>query len=688
MLGVLLTAVQTLPFLYFLQHGDLTYRSGQALSGLPFWSLVTLVAPNASGLCIAGRPSFTGVNSVETVAFVGAAAIVLAIVGAAFGPGRRWPRGRGVQGFFVGAAVVILALGWGVTQFREVTQHLPVFADNFIGRIRSVLGFVVATLAAIGFDWVTVERGRLAAPDGDPEDFAEPSPVRPRWLGWGWAGLICAASAITGLLILRRARESTLAGGYWINFEHAVWIPLLLVAMAVVLVLLARFRPRPGQVIAFLVLPLLVAGQGAQFFHTVLPGDPKSDFYPRTATYRFLATHLGHDRYASSGLTMYPATSLYYGLRTPTGHFFYEANWVDLLKGVDPDVMASPTFADFTTAINESNAGHQPILDAMGVRYFVLPPGDLAGDAKPLPAVDGSTTVNHGAVSCTLPAQPLRGVTVSLTRALVPADATRGFTLHLVLRDGSHTIASGRYFDGTVPTGSPVSIAVAGEGLPTGGHAVVTLSQTGVKGGMSLGTSSDSLACAPVAPIADGLRIAYAGAGSIIYERLTAQPRIRWASRSLVITGGDRQVAALAKGVPASTVILGAGSSGGSGRAGSVVVLDDSGDRIAARVDASGAGFLTVADAMQQAGWTVTVDGKPSPLLPADHAMVAVAVPAGVHQIAFSYRAPDQAKGAVLTGLAGIAMVAIVIAEIRRRHRGRAGPRHRRGASTTVSKGA
>jgi hypothetical protein len=672
-LGFLLTAVQLLPFLYFFRNGDLTYRTGQALSGLPFWSLVTLIAPKAVGLCVGGSTA-TGVNTVETVAYIGAAAIVLAVTGAAFGPGGRWPRGRGVRAFFVVAVVVVLALGWGLVQFREVTESLPIFADNFIGRIRSVLGFALAVLAAVGFDWVTLGRNHRA-----PADSSATSPeARRRHRLWG--ALVCVVSAVTGLLILLRARDSPVAGDSWSRWGHALWIPLVLTVAAVLLVVGARIRPSPGRMVAFIVLPLLVAGQGAQFFHTVLPGDPKSDFYPRTGTYEFLAHHLGDDRFASSGLTMYPATSLYYGIRTPTGHFFYQKSWVDLLKAVDPKVMSSPTFADFTPAINQSNAGQQPILDEMGVKYFVLPPGDVAGNPQPMPAVDGSTIVRGTPATCTLAGQPLWGVTVYLTRALIPTVLTRGFTIHLAVHDGGHTITSGRYVQGVIPSGAGVSIALAGGSLPVGGHVSVAVSETGVRGGMALATSHGAVACAAVTPVADGLSVAYADAGSIIYQRLTAEPRIRWASRSLIIPDGHQQVTALSRGVPPATVALNSGVASGSGRAGSVTVLDDSGDLIAARVDAAGSGFLVVGDAMQQSGWKVTVDGRAAKLLPADHAMVAVAVPAGVHDISFSYRAPDEAKGLVVSVLAGVAVLAIVVVEFRRRRRGRRRPRHRAGA--------
>lgn len=668
LLGVLLTMVQLLPFLHFLQADSLAYRSGQALQGLPFSSLITLIAPNAEGLCVTGHPNQAGANSIELVAYVGAVALVLAVLGAAFRLGRTSPVERGPRLYFVLASVVVIALGWGSTSFREVTQHLPIFADNFIGRIRSILGFTLAALAAIGFDWVTVERSRVARTSrGAHSGRNRRDSGRLRWI---LPAAVCVIAGVIGLLVFWRARRSADLLGYRAEFDHAIGIPLVLVIVAVVLVLVARLRMPWGRTAAFVILPLLVVVQGAQFFHAVLPGDSRSNFYPVTGTQRFLYAHLGDGRFASSGLTMYPATALYYGLRTPTGHFFYSTTWEDLLKKVDPNVMSSPTFADFTPAMNQATIGDQPILDRMGVTYFVLPPSDLAGVDQPLPAVDGSTHVANGVgASCTLPGQALRGITVRLDAPLVPSDLQRGATVHITVARPGRTISSGRYFDTPITGDQEFSIALAGEELSAGTPLTVTVRSTGVAGGMTLATANGSLACAAVSPQADHLRIAYADSGSIIYQRLTALPRIRWASASVVIPNADRRLVALDQGLPGDEVVLDTPGPVASGRPATVTVDTDDGDTITARVTAGGAGYLVVADAMQQPGWSVTVDGRPAPLVPADHGMVAVAVPTGAHVVQFHYRAPGQRIGFVVSVLAAVALVLIVIYDVRRRRR-------------------
>jgi hypothetical protein len=172
----------------------------------------------------------------------------------------------------------------------------------------------------------------------------------------------------------------------------------------------------------------------------------------------------------------------------------------------------------------------------------------------------------------------------------------------------------------------------------------------------------------------DGLRLAFADTGAVLYERRNSLPRIRWASRAVVDPDRAGRLRRLAAGLPANTVLLDApGASGaGAGRPAGVEVLEDSGDRTRVRVSAQGAGYLVVADALQ-ADWTVTVDGRPATLRHADHAVVAVDVPAGTHEIALAYPPAGRPVGGVVSALAVAVLVGLLVAD-RLRRRGR----HRR----------
>ena len=125
----------------------------------------------------------------------------------------------------------------------------------------------------------------------------------------------------------------------------------------------------------------------------------------------------------------------------------------------------------------------------------------------------------------------------------------------------------------------------------------------------------------------DGLLLAYSDASVQVWERPSALPRIRWAGASTVIEDPAARLAALADpATPPSTVVLSTPGPEASGGSAQLTVTDDSGDRVAVDVQAAGAGYLVVADAIQS-GWTVSVNGEPADLVDADHAFGAVVCP-------------------------------------------------------------
>ncbi len=78
--------------------------------------------------------------------------------------------------------------------------------------------------------------------------------------------------------------------------------------------------------------------------------------------------------------------------------------------------------------------------------------------------------------------------------------------------------------------------------------------------------------------------------------------------------------------------------------------------------------LLVLADA-RYPGWRVTVDGKPAELLQADHAFRGVVVPAGEHQVRFTYVDRPLQAGAGLAGLTVLGLVLVPLLLRRRRRR-------------------
>jgi uncharacterized membrane protein YfhO len=92
---------------------------------------------------------------------------------------------------------------------------------------------------------------------------------------------------------------------------------------------------------------------------------------------------------------------------------------------------------------------------------------------------------------------------------------------------------------------------------------------------------------------------------------------------------------------------------------GRVEVLDRRGDRVVLGAEMERDGFVVMADAWDP-GWRARVDAGPVPLLRADVAFRAVAVPAGRHRIELVYRPTAVSAGLVVSGLAALVGAGLV----------------------------
>ena len=94
-------------------------------------------------------------------------------------------------------------------------------------------------------------------------------------------------------------------------------------------------------------------------------------------------------------------------------------------------------------------------------------------------------------------------------------------------------------------------------------------------------------------------------------------------------------------------------------REAAIVPLERRADRERIRVDSAG-GFLVRAETCDP-HWRASIDGRSAPVLPADFAFQAVAVPAGTHEIEFSYVDPAT-RAAMAASLAALAISVILLA--------------------------
>ncbi len=86
----------------------------------------------------------------------------------------------------------------------------------------------------------------------------------------------------------------------------------------------------------------------------------------------------------------------------------------------------------------------------------------------------------------------------------------------------------------------------------------------------------------------------------------------------------------------------------GRARAGEVLLKESVPDRVRLQADLGQDGFVVLTDAFD-AGWRASVDGRPAPVLRANLAFRAVAVPAGRHSVEMVYRPASVSAGLLLS---------------------------------------
>lgn len=95
-----------------------------------------------------------------------------------------------------------------------------------------------------------------------------------------------------------------------------------------------------------------------------------------------------------------------------------------------------------------------------------------------------------------------------------------------------------------------------------------------------------------------------------------------------------------------------------------VEIVEDGTDLVALRAQLEAPGLVVLADSYHP-GWQVEVDGAPAEILPTNHLFRGVVVPAGLHEIVFTYRPTSVRAGAWLSAL-GWGLLAAGVVVVRR----------------------
>jgi Bacterial membrane protein YfhO len=712
--GLALAAIQLLPFIDFFRTWFIEGRNQTGGAHLAPINLVTMVAPWAFGTVNPGQdPQWVlSTNMVEAGSYLGAAALVLVLVAVALARRGRALLPTGAWWFLLAAAAVwaeLIYLGsLPLIALQDVPGLRGLFGENFIGRGRSVLGFLLAALAGVGFELLLRRRAENAAgaaagavagtaagtAAGSAGDGPEPGPRR-ALRRRAWPGLVAAAAAAVGAVLLVRgghaasdaARAARKAGHLNMAGASSNYVEQTLIGGALVLVALLcvaalwrggrvgarggppRFAPgsRAARISRFgaaALLPVLVAGQGLSFVRPYNPTSAENTFYPVTDTQSYLAANLGAQRYANTTGAMTFSINTAYQLRSVGGHTFINDAFAQLVRGMPDDPVPYSSYITFGDNLAQATS---PILDVLGTKYFVAGLGDPVFGPVTADAGDGtSLTLQPGRPQTfTVPVTGRLRAVGFTPHGRVPASVSAADPdswVQVTVEDAvGHQVASTRRITQGMVPGVPFELPVAADQEPAGTKLTATLTLH-TPAPVAVVADGGALAATAVAGADDGLLLTHVGT-SVFYQRLNALPRIRWASASEVVTDQAARVSMLAGGsVPADTVVLSAPGPKASGAPASVRVDQDGSEEVSATVNASGGGYLVVADA-DQVGWAAAVDGRAAPLVAADQGVVAVAVPAGVHTVSLRYAAPYDNAGTWITAAAGVVLTAGVLAE-------------------------
>jgi hypothetical protein len=693
--GLGLALFQLVPFLSFYKTWMIEGREQTPTSTLPVSSALTMVAPWSLGTVDEHDPVqfVLRTNMVEAVAYLGAAALVLLVV--AFMLPRR---GRGMMPtgawvFFVAATaawVELIYFGGPPLAWAQETPVLrALFEQNFVGRARSILGFLLAVLVAVGFEALLRARTRARADEKAAVSSSSSSPpllsfrarlFAQRRLLWPAAVLVLAVVGTISMLVHGRNTVRIAAGTSQQDVTKALDLfgteirsALVLVGIAVACVIALAVAGRQAlsgrrevsllRFGAATTLIVLAAVQGAQFMARYYPKADKAMFYPVTDTHEYLADNLGEQRYASAYDAITFGTASAYNLRSVNGHNFLNANFAALMQGMPDGAVPYPTYIDFQAG--DVKQATSPVLDRLGTKYWVAGPTDgVFGTVHAAPR-SGTTQLVPGKPITVPITGPVRGIAFT-PEGTVPwsiAGLTKDTTVDVVIRDASgKQIAETSRLTGAA-AGTSFQVAVTADQVPAGTALTATITLHADLPLTIDATTGGRPAVDTITDADDGLRLAYVGS-SVIYERMNALPRIRWASQSTVVPSQDQRVSMLATGkVAADEVVLSDPGPVASGQPASLSVLNDGTDSVTTTVDAKGSGYLVVADA-DQVGWQATVDGHRAALVKADQGFVAVNVPAGTHTVTLRYALPQQSVATWASAAVGLSLLAVPAGEL------------------------
>ncbi len=345
-LGAALAAIQVVPFVEYLLHSrGYSWRQFTGLNPLaaPASTMIAALVPRFLGEHTAG--TYAGaLNYLEQTMYAGIPVLILAAVGLA-APRRDW---RAV--FFAATGVAATLAVYGAPGVIDVISALPLVKGATLTRIPIVAITSAIVVAAFGVDALARSANDAAR--------------RRIVIAAGGASLAIAAAILVALATQRSFLLRTM-------LEHETWRwslwAMLLAAAAVVAVGAfarrdATRQPVIAALAALVALDLFVAARG---FH---PLQPAERVYPAIAEITRLRGEPGPFRVVGAKGALMPNSALVYGVQDIRAYDGLGVRWyADMLD-------VALTWAQAHQQ-HELHSAESRVLDLLGVRYLLAPPG-------------------------------------------------------------------------------------------------------------------------------------------------------------------------------------------------------------------------------------------------------------------------------------------------------------------------
>lgn len=671
-LGVMLSAFSAIPFALQLKYNDVFGARAAEASTIPRVAAWWLVDERGLGQPDRG-PWYMGLSPFEGLSAVGTIVLGLAIVGTVVGLSGRRDQGSELRRarivFALIAAVLSITIFLG-GPLLDLLYEVPGFAGNPFWRIRYVLVFALAALAALAL-------GSLA---GGTETTAQPDPTRrDRVVGGAAAVALMAAVGAPLLLSLQEYRSLMRT---FSDEARSAWtseLLLLLVAGVVVgLFLLARRWPERPRLVAWrspalvAVLGLLVFVQVGAQLTRFTPQVDREFFFPATSGEAELRRLTGDQyRFIGSGMgTFAPNSAMLSGLIDARSHSFRDPEWKAMLLRVFPDATALDPLkvnVDFRGRVDWG----APVFNDLALGVFVMSSSEVPlGDRQPLrPAESWVDARGSGKVSSDGPVGPHVGVDVWLR---TEGDCGQGVIEVTSVASDVAAVARRPLGDVIAAAGANTSVPFA---LPRGELAdgVSTKIDVGLAGAppdcrllVGTGSAPSLIEFAPILRPDDApWQMAVAEQGWM-YRRPGAEPLVRLIADWVPV---DRRASALQQaldprrdsGDPMPVFGVGPPPASSGAPDGSVRSWRTDASGLSAVVSASQRSVL-VAAFNSAPGWTVSVDGEPARLAQPDGALLGVELPEGEHTVRFDYVTPGLRSGTLITLVGVVICVSLLLA--------------------------